>query len=201
MARAGTIAGVTDEFFGERMELPAGMPKEAFLELRLASAISEGRNLDLIVMGHPERAGCYCYVNNVLRAQIEKLAGNYAFVVIDNEAGMEHISRRTTRRIDHLLAVADCSAKALKAAGRIHQLAEDLELSVGRTGLVVNKAADGWRALEPEIAATGLPLLQVIPESRSVLSTDIAGRPVFELPEADPVNVAVKALTETIIAS
>ena len=201
MRREGTIAEVTDSFFTDRIDLPAGMTKEAFLDMRLNTVIAEGRNIDMLIMGHPERAGCYCYINNVLRAQLEKLVGNYRYVVIDNEAGMEHISRRTTRKLDVLLAVGDCSAKAIKAAGRIRKLASDLEIAVDRAGLVVNRVTAEGGAPEEEIAQTGLPLLARIPESRVVRENDIGGRPVFGLPGDDPVVAAVRELADTLTSA
>jgi CO dehydrogenase maturation factor len=198
MRREGTIAEVTDAFFTDRIDLPAGMTKEAFLDMRLNTVIAEGKNIDMLIMGHPERAGCYCYINNVLRAQLERLVGNYAYVVIDNEAGMEHISRRTTRKLDALVAVADCSAKAIRAAGRIRKLAGDLEIAVGRAGLVVNRVPAGSGAAAEEITQTGLELLAQIPESAAVRDSDIGGRPVFGLPGDDPVVRAVRSLADAL---
>ena len=201
MARAGTIAEVTDAFFVDRMEIPAGMTREAYLDLKLNTVIAEGKNIDMLIMGHPERAGCYCYINKVLRAQLERLVGNYRYVVIDNEAGMEHISRRTTRKIDALVSVADCSVKAVKAAGRIRKLAADLEISIGRSGLVLNRVPADGAALDAEVAATGLEVFARIPENGAVRDMDIGGRAVFALPDGDPAVEAVRTLADLITAA
>ncbi|MDP8256005.1 MAG: AAA family ATPase [Candidatus Alcyoniella australis] len=200
LARRGSIAGVTDEFASQRDDLPSGMTKEALLEMRVSASISEGRGMDLLVMGHPEGPGCYCYVNNVLRSQIERLQSNYRFVVIDNEAGMEHVSRRTTRKIDLLLLVADYSAKSLRAATRVAQVARELELDVKRTGLILNGAPQDHSALEPELQATGLELLAVLPHSDRVRDNDVQARSVFELPQDDPALVATAELVDRLVA-
>ena len=194
----GSIAYLTDDFFKNRMKIPQGMPKEAYLEMMLNTVITETRDIDLLVMGHPEGAGCYCYVNNVLRSHMEKLVNNYPCVVIDNEAGMEHISRRTTRKMDKLLLVADYSAKAVKAAGRIREVALELDLGVGEMGLVVNKAPPDVSPLHKAIEASGLSLWRTIPASERVLQNDVGGGSVFSLPDDDPALVAVGELVEKI---
>jgi len=200
MQRCGSIAEVADEFFADRAAIPAGMSKEALLELRLNAAISEGRGLDLLVMGHPEGPGCYCYVNNVLRAQLEKLEGNYPFVVMDNAAGMEHLSRRTARRIDTLLLVADPTVRALRAARRIRGLVEELGLRVRQTGLVLNRVRGDVAALGPEIAAVGARLWQAVPESAAVLDNDLRGGAASGLPADDPAVVAAGRLVDMLVA-
>jgi len=203
MPSSGSIATVTDEFFADKLTIPAGMTREAYLELKLNMVLGEGRDLDLLVMGHPERAGCYCYVNNVLRSLLEGLAKSYAHVVIDNGAGLEHLSRKTAGKIDLLLVVADCSLKAIRAAGRIAALAAELQLAVSEMGLVVNRQPTGLGASEsprPEdITASKLRLLAVIPESEAVLRGDIAGRPVSALPDGDPAVAAAAVLAGEIL--
>jgi len=199
LPKRGSVAGFTDQFFKDKADVPAGLPKETYLEMCLNSVITESKDFDLLVMGHPEGPGCYCYVNNILRAHLEKLVSNYAYIVVDNEAGMEHISRRTTRRMDRLVIVADYSVKALKAASRISELARELELSVDEAGLVVNRFSEGLPPLNDAIHAVGLPLWQTIPESPRVSANDASGLPVFALPEDDPVVVAVGDLVDKII--
>lgn len=143
MRAPGSIASVTDEFIKGRDRLPAGMTREAFLEQRLNMVLAEGKGVDLLVMGHPEGAGCYCYINNVLRAQMEKLEASYPYIVVDNEAGLEHVSRRTARRIDTMLLVTDFSAKALRAAVRVGELARELEFASGKDRISSQPGAGG----------------------------------------------------------
>ncbi len=199
MKKAGSIAWVTDDFFKNKANFPAGMTKETFLEQQLNMVITEGKDVDMLVMGHPEGPGCYCYINNILRAQMEKLGDNYPYIVVDNEAGMEHVSRRTTRRFDTMLLVADFSAKAIKAAGRIREVAIELELEVNRMGLVLNRAPEDISPLKKAIEETGLSLLATLPTSAAVLDNDVTGQPVFHLPDDDPVVAAVGELVDKIV--
>ncbi len=105
----GTIGKAREQFFQQKGEVPAGMPKEAYLELKLNQVLVETKDIDLLVMGRPEGAGCYCYINNVLRKYLDVLGKNYPFVIVDNEAGLEHLSRRTTQDVHHLLMVSEYS--------------------------------------------------------------------------------------------
>ena len=193
-----SIATITDSFFKNRVNLPSGMPKEAYLEMQLNAAIVESKDIDLLVMGHPEGAGCYCYVNNVLRAHMERLVNNYPYVVIDNEAGMEHVSRRTTRKMDQLLLVANYSAKAVRAAGRIRQVAQELDLVVGEAGLIISQAPADISPLQELIDTLELKLWQIVPRSDRVLQNDVVGESVFELPEDDPAVIATGKLVDKL---
>ena len=122
---------------------PGGMTKAQFLQYRLNTCLSEGDGYDLMVMGRSEGEGCYCYVNGILREQTDKLSDAYEYLVIDNEAGMEHLSRKTTKHIDKLLLVSDCSRRSVQAVSRIRDLARELKLSVGEIYLIVNKVPNG----------------------------------------------------------
>lgn len=199
LKKAGSIAWVTDDFFKNKANFPEGMTKETFLEQQLNMVVAEGKDVDMLVMGHPEGPGCYCYINNILRAQMEKLGDNYPYIVVDNEAGMEHVSRRTTRRFDTMLLVADFSAKAIKAVSRIREVADELELEVNRMGLVLNRAPEDISPLAKAIENTGLPLLATLPTSAAVLENDVKGQSVFNLPDDDPVVAAVGELVGKIV--
>jgi CO dehydrogenase maturation factor len=198
MKKEGSIAQVTDAFIKDRASLPEGMTKEAYLEQRLHTVVTEGKDIDLLVMGHPEGAGCYCYINNVLRAQMERLVSNYPYVVVDNEAGLEHVSRRTTRKVDTMLMVSDFSAKAIRAASRIREVVEELELEVGRMGLVINRAPGEASQLSEAVAESGLPLWAVLPASREVAENDARGRSVFQLSDDDPLVAETGGLVERL---
>ena len=137
------------------------------------------RHTALLVMGRTQGKGCYCFVNGILQAQLEKYTGQYRYTVIDNEAGMEYIARGTLPHVDTLLLVSDCSRRGIQAVGRIAQLAQDLHLTPGRVRLIVNRAPEG--KLNPgvleEIEANGLELAGVVPQDEAVYDADCAGQP------------------------
>ncbi|MFC1654296.1 AAA family ATPase [Myxococcota bacterium] len=182
-----TIGMMREEFIGERAEIPSGMSKEAVLERQMHAAMHESRDVDMLVMGRQEGPGCYCYLNNVLRKFMDILAGDYPFVVVDNEAGMEHLSRRNTRKIDLLLIVSDHSVKAARAAGRIVDLVEELKLEVGKRFLVLNRSPDDIsEEVQAEIGRSGLDVLVKLPEDPEIHKADAAGTPLLVLPDDAP---------------
>jgi CO dehydrogenase maturation factor len=163
--------------------LPAGMTQETFIAYKLQSALIETKDVDLLVMGGPDGPGCYCFPNNILRKHLEDLAGSYSYVVMDNEAGMEHISRRVTTDIDILFVVSDSSARAIRSAGRVHELVKTLKSSVKEIYLIVTKTHPGdIETLQKEISATGLTLIGTIPFDSEVARYDLESKPLFELP-------------------
>jgi CO dehydrogenase maturation factor len=161
-------------------DLPGGMTKQQFLEYKIQTSLRETPDFDLLAMGRPEGPGCYCYANNLLRDILAALSRNYDFVVIDNEAGMEHLSRRTTQVIDDLLIVSDPSVRGIRAAGKISRLLHELETRVRARYLVLNRCPD---VLPAEVAAaaedTGLALLGTVPEDPILLEMDRSGRPLW----------------------
>ncbi len=179
-----TVGDTIDSYIDERDGVPPGMTKDAYLGLRLSEILVESAGFDLLVMGRPEGQGCYCAVNNVLRMHLDALTSNYAAVVMDNEAGMEHVSRHTTRQVDHLVLVSDNTIRGVKAAGRISALCDDLEIGVGARWLVVNRAQDGVApAVRREAAAAGLEVAAAIPEDQQVVRLELSGRSLLELPD------------------
>ncbi len=159
--------------------IPAGMTKERFIEMRIQEAIVEEKGFDLLVMGRPEGPGCYCYVNNLLRDLIARVIKNYDFVVIDNAAGMEHISRRTMRSIDKLLLISDYSIIGIRSAKRISELVKDLGIKVGAASLVMNKVGGFLEPLQDEIRQTGVRFIGAIPYDSSVDDWSISNKPIF----------------------
>jgi len=152
----------------------------------------ESRGVDLLTMGRQEGPGCYCYVNHLLRGYLDGLSKNYGYVVVDNEAGMEHLSRRTTQNVDFLLVVSDPSAASLKAAERIRDLASKLQLKIGRRYLVLNRTNGDLSSYQQEaVTRTGLELLGMVPSDEAVQEFSFTGRPLVELPEE---TVAVQAV-------
>lgn len=136
---AGTIAEIVDEVARNPESVPQGMGKDAFIEYKIHSGITESQGFDLLVMGRPEGPGCYCYINNVLRNCMAKLIADYRYVIIDNEAGLEHFSRKTTRVCSEMIVVSDATVVGLRSARRIFELADELGISSKRRFLFVNK--------------------------------------------------------------
>jgi len=156
----------------------------------------ESSGFDLLAMGHTEGPGCYCYANNLLREVLKKLVSGYGFVVIDNEAGMEHVSRRTAREMDLLFLVSDCTAVGVRSADRIARVARDLDIRVGQMLLVVNRARDGMGKLEDEVKSAGIPLGAVVPYDGDLERLSVEGRPVADLEEGSPVRKSARDLFE-----
>jgi CO dehydrogenase maturation factor len=156
------------------------------MEMRLEEAIVEGDGFDLIVMGQPEGAGCYCAANSLLTNFLDRIQGNYPYVVLDNEAGMEHISRLTTKNVDVLLVVSDTSRRSIQAAVRINKLAAELNIVVGKTFAVINQAKQPPSATVLDILQQdGLELAGTVPADDAIYEFDLNGRPTIELPESN----------------
>jgi CO dehydrogenase maturation factor len=168
-------------------QVPNGMTKDVFMSMRLEEAIVESDGFDLVVMGQPEGAGCYCAANSLLAGFLDRLTGNYPYMVMDNEAGMEHISRLTTHNVDVLLLVSDTSRRSLQAAARINQLSKSLNIGVGKSYLVVNQAKNNLskEALDL-IASEELALAGTIPDDAAIYDFDFQGRPTIDIPVESP---------------
>ena len=172
-------------------EVPPGMTKDVFISMRLEQAVIEAGDIDLIVMGQPEGAGCYCAANTLLTNFLERLTINYPYIVMDNEAGMEHISRLTTKNIDVLLIVTDASRRGLQAALRIHELAGSLNIGVKRSCLIVNQVkAEPSEEVLAMVREAGIEYIGSIPADDIVYEYDLSGRPMIELPDDNPVTTA-----------
>jgi CO dehydrogenase maturation factor len=176
-----------EETLGEAREemkggVAAGMTKDVFMEMKLEQAVVEAKGFDLVVMGRPEGAGCYCAANTLLTQYLDRLIENYAYVVIDNEAGMEHLSRLTTNNIDLLLIVSDTSRRGIQSAARISDLTQELKLNIGRSVLIVNQARDEQvESLREVLEGHPLPMIGIVPEDVKVRNFDLQGRPTVEL--------------------
>jgi CO dehydrogenase maturation factor len=181
--------------------LEAGIAKRDLLDYEINSSVVEGVGVDLLAMGRPEGPGCYCAANNMLRAIIDSIADSYPWVVIDNEAGLEHLSRRTTRDVDLLLIVSDATVRGITTAGRVAALLTELNTKVGKHYLIVNRAGSGLtRELHDAISEHGLDLLAVLPDDPLVAALDAAGRPIVELPSDSVMAVAMAPVVDTVLA-
>lgn len=183
-----TVVEILDKVAAIKDNMPAGMTKDRFIEYEVQRSLSEGSGFDLMAMGRPEGPGCYCYANTVLKGVIEKLSGAYDFVVIDNEAGMEHLSRRTTRSIGTFLIVSDFSRVGIRAAKRISDLSKEMGLKIGRAYLIVNIARGDLCHLEDEIKKTGLEVAGVIPFDDKIEDLSLRGKPVIDNLENDAIR-------------
>jgi CO dehydrogenase maturation factor len=134
------VGEITEQMLENADSNPGGMSKDAWLEYNIQLFVVEEHQFDLLSMGRPEGSGCYCYANNLVRGCIDDLQQGYQYVVMDNEAGLEHLSRRTTRDVDVLLMVADPSVRGIRTAATLNALADELKIAVGARYLVVNRA-------------------------------------------------------------
>jgi CO dehydrogenase maturation factor len=178
-----TMVGIIDDISANINNLPAGVTKERLIESRVQQSLGEGEGLDLLVMGRPEGPGCYCYPNSLMREVIARLERAYKFIVIDNEAGMEHISRRTDRRLDYLFIISDHTSHGIRSAKRILDLAGELKISRGVTHLIVNRTKEGLPSLDGDIKLIGADRVDYIPESEELSRLSAEGRPIKELDE------------------
>ena len=183
-----------------RYQIPVGMTKQAYLEARLSDAITEEDDYDLMVMGRTQGQGCYCFVNGLVQTQIQKLQSTYPYVVVDNEAGMEHISRGLIPTMEIAILVSDCSRRGVQAAGRIAALMKELNFKPKTVGLIVNRAPEGKldAGTMEEVEKQGLTLLGVVPQDQDVYQYDCDGKPIVRLPKDSPVRSALHDIVQKL---
>jgi CO dehydrogenase maturation factor len=180
--------------------LPGGLTKRDYLDMQIRSSLSEGDRFDLIAMGRSEGPGCYCAVNHNLREVVDAISKNYRYIVIDNEAGMEHLSRRTTRDVQHLIIVSDPTQRGIVAAERIATFRKELDINIENAYLVLNRLVDGIPdPLQERIDQLDIPLLGVVPASNELSVLEFTGQPVIELPDSSPVYKAVATMLKEIL--
>lgn len=196
-----TISELRNDLLDHIRKLSPGVTKDDYLELGIQECLSEGRGFDLLAMGAGEGPRCYCAVNSVLRRCIDRLRNAYRYVVMDNEAGLEHLSRCTTQDIDVLLIVSNGHPASLQAAARIRALTEKLALRIGRQYLVLNDATDAddeaWCA--EQARRTGLELLGIVPSDAMLRERSRRGEPLTGLAEDSGARKAVRAILEAAL--
>jgi len=182
---------------------PSGMGRVRAVEDEIQRAIAEADGFDLLAMGRPEGPRCYCAVNNLLRKSLDDLGRNYAAVVLDNEAGMEHLSRRTTNDVDWLVAVTNPTRPSFRAAQRILALSRELPVRIGRRALLANRVApEGLPAeIAADIASLDVERLPDVPQDDLVECAGAAGQGVFVLPDGCSALVAVRNMIEIFCAA
>ena len=180
--------------------IPAGMTKADYAELKFNSALVEEDDFDMLVMGRTQGKGCYCYVNGVLKTQVDKYAKNYRYVVMDNEAGLEHVARGTLPHVDTMLLISDCSRRGIQAVARIAEMVEEMAINPAQMGLIVNRAPGGVLddGVKAEIEKHGLKLLGVLPQDEAVYRCDCDGEPSAKLPQNDPMKTALREIMRSI---
>jgi CO dehydrogenase maturation factor len=180
--------------------MPGGQSKREYLDYQIRSSLSEGARFDLIAMGRGEGAGCYCAVNHNLREVIDSISKNYSYVVIDNEAGMEHLSRRTTRDVDHLLIVSDPTQRGLVAAERVAIMSKELDINIENAYLIINRLPGEMPlVLADFISKIDLPLLGTIPADVEITNFDFNGKPLIDLDNNSLVYKSVAGMIDQII--
>ncbi len=195
-----TVGSIIASFNMEKIKIPAGMTKEAYLEVKLNAALIESKGLDMLTMGRGEGAECYCYPNLLLRKLADSLMRNYAYVVMDNEAGMEHLSRRTTQNVDLLLLVSDHSVKGARTIGRLKELVAELKLVVKKEQTVINMVPDG---LDPRVAEE-LSRLRIsdvatIPLDETIREYDLKQKSLLEIPGDSRAVISVDGLMRKLL--
>ncbi len=180
--------------------LPGGISKQDYLDYEIRSSVAEGERVDLIAMGRSEGPGCYCAVNHNLRQVVDSISKNYRYVVIDNEAGMEHLSRRTTRDVQTLLVVSDPSPRGVIAAGRIAAFRHDLDVHIENAYLILNGLRGDTipAGLQEEIDRIDVPLLGVIPYDAGLYDFELSRRPFLEIGPDAPIYRAAARLFQQI---
>jgi CO dehydrogenase maturation factor len=164
-------------------DLPAKMSKSEFIAYKLEEILYEGDGFDFLAMGRPEGPGCYCFINQILRSSIDVMTKRYEYVIIDNEAGMEHFNRKTTQKVDILLVVSDASIRGIKTAGEIYKLIKNLKLKIKNERLIVNRFIKENEYLKTEIKKTGMEILGFLPEDDIIEKYDAEGKPLTDIPE------------------
>ncbi len=195
-----TIGSIIVNFNEDKINIPPGMTKESYLEFKLNDALLESKGLDLLTMGRGEGPECYCYPNLMLRKFADILMKNYAYTVLDNEAGMEHLSRRTTQNIDELLLVSDHSIKGVRTVARLIELVKELKLVVKRLSVIINAVPDSINPLiSEEFTRLGIEPTAIIPVDEQIKDYDLKLRPLLELPDTSPAVQAVNNLMNQLL--
>jgi CO dehydrogenase maturation factor len=190
-----TIGSVREHLTDNIKNMPSGMSKEVWVESLLQQALVEEKGFDLVSMGRPEGPGCYCYLNNIFRRYLDIMTGHYDYVVMDNEAGMEHLSRRTTTGVDIMFIASDPTVRGVETAMRIRDLARELKLNIKRMALVVSRVRNGLPDNLRAIAEGGnLEIAGAVPDDDTLRDFDETGKALSELPASSPARQVVEEI-------
>jgi len=197
---SGKTLGDAREFMlTERDNLPPDINKESIFESRIYEVLTEMPHYDLLVMGRSEGSGCYCYINNLLRSVMDRLVKNYDILIIDTAAGLEHFSRKIIHDVDDLIVVTDGSRRGLRTAERIHELVDELEIRIGKVGVVANKVTAANKEKLIELAKElNLDLVGMVPLDENIAELDLVGIPLSALPEDSPAVLEVEKIARNL---
>ena len=201
-ATVGSLRETSLEAVKSAAPRPGGMSMEQLFDYQIQQALIEAEGFDLLVMGRPEGSGCYCAANNIIRKYMDKLADTYRYTVMDNEAGLEHLSRRTTQDTDLLLIISDSSVRGVMTGGRIAELVKELDLNVKRTVLIVNRVQDGTsedKSLRQAIAQQGVEFAGFVPADQLIFEYDLNGRPLIQLPPDSKALTSYYAMLDKLL--
>jgi len=195
-----TVGLMLDDFQRDKISIPPGMNKEVYLEYKLNEVVVESQSFDLVTMGRGEGPECYCYPNLILKKFIDSLAESYPYMVMDNEAGMEHLSRRTTQSIDELLLISDHSVKGVRTVARIKDLVSQLKLAVKRQSVIINFApVELDPAVTGELSRLGIDSVITIPRDEEIYEYDLKLKPLLDLPDTSKAVRAVNDLMAKLL--
>jgi CO dehydrogenase maturation factor len=195
-----TLGQIREESVLLKQEAPVGLAKRDLLEMEVQSAIVEGAGFDLLAMGRQEGPGCYCYVNNLLRSFVDGLGGTYKAIVIDNEAGMEHLSRRTNAGVDVMLFICEPTRSSVRTVARLKELAEGLDFRIGAEYVVLNRANGAPEAVvQAEIDGVGLETIGAVPTDEAVLRYESEDESLLKLPSDSAAAAAVDQIAKKLI--
>ncbi|MFC1846723.1 AAA family ATPase [Chloroflexota bacterium] len=196
-----TIGSIIADFNEDKISIPSGLTKGAYLEVKMNEAVVESKGLDLVSMGRGEGTGCYCYPNTVLKKFIDELKENYAYMVMDNEAGMEHLSRRTTENVDELFIISNHSVKGVRTVGRILELIKELKLDVKKQGVIITQVpAEMDSHVIKELEQLGIEPIAIIPYDENVLNYDLEKKSLIDLPDGSPAVEVVDRFMDSVTA-
>lgn len=197
-----TIGQIRKELKGD---MPPNMTRDQYMEMKVHQALVESSGFDLMAMGQPDGPGCYCAANQHLAMTMDHLADNYKYILVDNEAGMEHLSRMNLRHIDYLIVVSDPSARGILTAKRIAELTGPLAVEVKKKCLIVNRVPE---PASPELMAkiteavesTDMPLGGLLPASAELVNQEISGGSYLELDNSVPVIAKAFAIFDEFLS-
>jgi len=195
-----SVGDIREEALDKVAGLPGGMAKAEFLQYRLREILVEAEGFDLLSMGRPEGPGCYCFANSILRACVDKLSDSYAYTVMDCEAGLEHISRRTTRDLDLLIILSDPSMRGLETAFRVLDLVKELRSNVGASRLLITRLnGEIPSALQAAAEGRGVEIWDTIPDDPEIRQLDAEGKPLIQVSAGNPTLRIVQELLDSAL--
>lgn len=194
-----TIGDIREDFMRDPQSIPSGMDKVVYLEMLMNQILIENHMFDLLVMGRQEGQGCYCMINNILNRFTSELSKNYEYLLVDNEAGMEHLSRRTDKNVDILLMVSDYSLRGLRAVKRINEMLSKLKLKVKQKGIILNRSPEKLDEIFlKEIKQIGIPILSIVPDDKNLLEFDMQKLSLLDLRDDSLSALSVKGFMDKI---